>query len=165
MGFHWVNPSVKHPAHTADQGFTLVEALMAMAIFMLGFGGLYVFFNLSQHSVMASERRMYLNMMGDRIIQTIAADGQRSATDPANPFVTPSLYAGSLNSCNYTDTDVRQSWCQDLNRNVGSYNATSGKENRQVEVINDGTGLIVNIVLIIADGQVSAYFTRKLRQL
>ncbi len=148
-----------------DQGFTLVEALVAMAIFMLGFGGLYVFFNLSQHSVMESERRMYLNLMGDRIIQTIAAEGQRSATDTANPFVTPSLYAGSLNVCNYDASDVRQSWCEDLNGNVGPYKATSGKERRQVDLINDGTGLIVNVALIIADGQVSAYFTRKLRQL
>jgi len=151
--------------HSAEQGFTLVEALVAMAIFMLGFGGLYVFFNLSQHSVMESERRMYLNLMGDRIIQTIAAEAQRSATDPLNPFVTPSQYAGSLNSCNYNATDVRQTWCQELNGNVGPYNAASGKENRQVDLVNDGTGLIVNVALVIADGKVSAYFTRKLRQL
>ena len=155
---------MRRSLNEAQQGFTLVEALVAMAIFMLGFGGLYVFFNLSQHSVMESERRMYLNLMGDRIIQTIAAEGQRSASDPANPFVTPSQYAGSLNNCNFDADDVRQSWCTDLNTNVGAYNATSGNENRQVDLINDGTGLIVNVALIIADGKVSAYFTRKLRQ-
>lgn len=148
-----------------EEGVTLVEALMAMAIFMLGFAGLYVFFNLSQHSVMESERRLYLNLMGDRIIQTIAAEGQRSTTDPLNPFLTPAIYAGSLNACSYDAGDVRQSWCQDLNTNVGPYNATSGKENRQVELVNDGTGLIVNVSLIVADGKVSAYFTRKMRQL
>lgn len=148
-----------------ESGFTLVEALVAMAIFMLGFGGLYVFYALSQHSIVESERRMYLNLLGDRIVQTIAAEAQRSATDPANPFVSPSLYAGSLNACTFASSDVRQSWCQDLNANVGPYNATSGKENRQIELANDGTGLIVNVALIVSDGQVSAYFTRKLRQL
>lgn len=148
-----------------EKGFTLVEALVSMAIFMLGFGGLYVFFGLSQHSIVESESRMYLNLMGDRIIQTIAAEAQRSPTDPANPFVTPTLYAGSLNACSYSSTDVRQSWCQDLNTNVGPYNASSAKENRQIELFNDGTGLIVNVLLIVSDGQVSAYFTRKLRQL
>ena len=150
---------------SAQSGFTLVEALVAMAIFMIGFGGLYVFFNFSQHSVMESERRMYLNLMGDRIIQTIAAETQRSASDSLNPFNAPSTYAGSLNACNYSDTDIRQDWCKDLNTNVGPYNASSGKENRLVELVNDGTGLIVNVSLIIADGKVSAYFTRKLRQL
>ena len=148
-----------------QQGFTLVEALVAMAIFMLGFGGLYVFFNLSQHSVMESERRMYLNLMGDRIIQSIAAEGQRSPSDQLNPFLVPGNYAGSLNACTYDAADVRQSWCQDLNANVGPYNAASGKENRQIDLVNDGTGLILNVSLIVADGKVSAYFTRKLRQL
>lgn len=148
-----------------QQGFTLVEALVAMAIFMLGFGGLYVFFALSQHSVMESERRMYLNLMGDRIVQTIAAEAQLSATDPLNPFVSPSLYAGSLNVCNYDSKDVRQSWCQDLDTNVGPYNPLSGNEDRHVDVVNDGTGLIVDVALVISDGKISAYFTRKLRQL
>lgn len=151
--------------YSSQQGITLVEALVAMAIFMLGFGSLYVFFNLSQHSVLESERRLYLNLMGDRIIQTIAAEAQRSASDPLNPFVMPANYAGSLNVCNYDADDVRQSWCQDLNTNVGPYNAASGQEDRQVNLINDGTGLIVNISFVIADGKLSAYFTRKLRQL
>mgnify|MGYP003585815559 FL=1 len=151
--------------YSSQQGITLVEALVAMAIFMLGFGSLYVFFNLSQHSVLESERRLYLNLMGDRIIQTIAAEAQRSASDPLNPFVMPANYAGSLNVCNYDADDVRQSWCQDLNTNVGPYNAPSGLEHRQVSLINDGTGLIVNISFVIADGKLSAYFTRKLRQL
>lgn len=151
--------------YSSEQGITLVEALVAMAIFMLGFGSLYVFFNLSQHSVVESERRLYLNLMGDRIIQTVAAEAQRSASDPLNPFVSPANYTGSLNVCNYDADDVRQSWCQDLNTNVGPYNAASGQEDRQVNLINDGTGLIVNISFVIADGKLSAYFTRKLRQL
>ncbi len=156
---------LKHSEIGAQSGFTLVEALVAMAIFMLGFGGLYVFFNLSQHSVMESERRMYLNLMGDRIIQTIAAEGQRSVSDPLNPFTNPARYAGNLNACTYDATDVRQSWCQDLNTNVGPFNPSSGNEDRQVDLTNDGTGLIVNVSLLVADGKVSAYFTRKLRQL
>lgn len=146
-------------------GFTLVEALVAMAIFMLGFGGLYVFYALSQHSIRESEHRLFLNMLGDRIIQTVAAEAQRSSTDPDNPFVNPSRYSGSLNSCDYNDTDIRQSWCKDLEKNVGPYSVISGNEIRKVALNNDGTGLIINVSLVVADGRISAYFTRKLRQL
>jgi prepilin-type N-terminal cleavage/methylation domain-containing protein len=147
------------------QGFTLVESLVAMAIFMLGFSGLYFFYNLSQHTIADSEKRMYVNLMADRIVQTIAAEAQRPTTDALNPFVNPNQYSGSLNACNYGATDNRQSWCLDLNTNVGPYNPTSGKEDRKVEMQNDGTGLIVNVSLIIANGNVSAFYTRKLRAL
>jgi len=147
-------------------GFTLVEALVAMAIFTVGFSGLYFFYNLSQHSIADAEKRMYVNLMSDRIIQTIASEGQRSVTDLLNPFIYPSKYSGSLNNCGiYSAGDVRQAWCLDLNTNIGPYNATSGSENRQVDVLNDGTGLIVNITLITGNGAVGAYYTRKLRQL
>ena len=54
---------IVNQTYSSQQGITLVEALVAMAIFMLGFGSLYVFFNLSQHSVVESERRLYLNLM------------------------------------------------------------------------------------------------------
>lgn len=154
-----------NPKPSAMAGFTLVEALVAMAIFMIGFSGLYFLFNLSQLTVIDSEKRMHINLMADRIIQTIAAEGQRSATDPLNPFGNPSKYSGSLNACSYPANDDRQSWCQDLVTNIGPYNPASGLENRQVDVQNDGTGLIINVTLITSDGQVGAYYTRKLRQL
>lgn len=150
----------------AMSGFTLVEALVAMAIFTIGFSGLYFFYNLSQHAVVDAEKRMYVNLMSDRIIQTIASEAQRPVTDPLNPFISPDKYSGSLTSCNaYQTGDVRQSWCLDLNTNIGPYNASSGAETRRVDVQNDGTGLIVNVMVITANGDVGAYYTRKLRQL
>jgi prepilin-type N-terminal cleavage/methylation domain-containing protein len=153
-------------AAKAMAGFTLVEALVAMAIFTIGFSGLYFFYNLSQHTIADAEKRMYVNLMSDRIIQTIASEAQRPSTDALNPFLNPTKYSGSLNNCsNYSAGDVRQSWCLDLNSNIGPYNASSGAENRQVDLQNDGTGLIVNVTLITANGAVGAYYTRKLRQI
>jgi prepilin-type N-terminal cleavage/methylation domain-containing protein len=69
-----------------DQGFTLVEAMVAMVIFTLGFSGLYFFYGISQQVIADSEKRMYINLMGDRIVETIAAEGMRSVSDPLNPF-------------------------------------------------------------------------------
>jgi type II secretory pathway pseudopilin PulG len=157
--------STKTLGHNRMAGFTLVEALVAMAIFMIGFSGLYFLFNLSQTTVIDSEKRMHINLMADRIIQTIAAQGQLPATDPLNPFSNPGKYSGSLNACNYAADDDRQAWCQDLVTNIGPYNASSGLESRQVDLLNDGTGLIINVTLITSNGQVGAYYTRKLRQL
>lgn len=156
--------SIHHARKIA--GFTLVEALVAMAIFTIGFSGLYFFYNLSQHSIVDAEKRMYVNLMSDRILQTIASKAKRSGADILNPFVNPDKYSGSLSNCAaYSAGDVRQSWCLDINTNIGPFNASSGKEIRQVDLQNDGTGLIVNVTLITADGAVSAYYTRKLRQL
>lgn len=146
-------------------GFTLVEALVAMVIFTLGFSGLYFFYGISQQVIAESEKRMYINLMGDRIIETIAAEGMRAVTDPLNPFLTPSQYSGSLANCNYNTGDTRQAWCLDLNSNIGALNPTSGNEIRQIDVVNDGTGLIINVSLVTGGGGISAYFTRKLRQL
>ena len=147
------------------QGFTLVEALVAMVIFTLGFSGLYFFYGISQQVIAESEKRMYINLMGDRIIETIAAEGMRAVTDPLNPFLTPSQYSGSLANCNYNTGDTRQAWCLDLNSNIGALNSASGNEIRQIDVVNDGTGLIINVSLVTGGGNISAYFTRKLRQL
>jgi Tfp pilus assembly protein PilV len=142
-----------------------VEAMVAMVIFTVGFSGLYFFFGLSQQVITDAEKRMSINFMADRIIETIAAEGMRASTDPLNPFINPNQYAGSLASCTYAASDDRQGWCTDLNTNIGPFNVSTGLEIRQVDVVNDGTGLIVNISLVTNGGAISAYFTRKLRQL
>jgi prepilin-type N-terminal cleavage/methylation domain-containing protein len=145
-----------------ESGFTLIEALVAMVIFSIGFSGLYFFFATAQQSTASAEKQMYLNLMADRIIETISAESRRASTDILNPFVTPTTYSGSLTSCVFSD--VRQSWCLDLNTAVGPYNAASGLEVRQVDVINDISGLIVNVSLVTDGGKVRTYFTRKIRK-
>lgn len=148
-----------------ESGFTLVEALVAMVIFTVGFSGLFFFYSLSQQTITDSSRRLGINLIANRIIDTVAAEAQRPLADSKNPFVTPSMYSADLRSCNYNANDVRQAWCSDLNTLVGAYNPASGKESRLVTVVNDGTGVIVDIVIITSDGTVSAYFSRKIRQL
>lgn len=161
----YLDPVNFSSASQGVEGFTLIEALVAMAVFTIGFSGLYFFYSLSQHSINDAEKRLYINLMASRIIETVAAEGQRLPTDNLNPFLNTTQYSGSLNNCNYAATDDRQLWCLDLVSNIGPYNPSSGLENRQVDIVNDGTGLIVNVTLITANGKVGAYYTRKLRQL
>lgn len=136
-----------------------------MTIFTIGFSGLYFFFSISQQVIADSEKRMYINLMADRIVETISAQAMRASTDPLNPFVNAIQYAGSLANCSsYNIGDDRRAWCEDLNANIGAFNAASGQEIRQVDVVNDGTGLIVDVSLVTSDGVISAYFTQKLRK-
>lgn len=150
-----------------ELGFTLLEALVAMAIFMLGFSGLYFFYGITQQSIVNSEKRMYLNFMGDRIIQTIAARAHLPINDLLNPFNGNgdgeiAIYSGSMNTCNSLTGDLKI-WCDELNLNVGSYNPSSSKESRVVNVVRDGANIVVNVSLVVDDGNVSAFYTRKLR--
>ncbi len=150
---------------SASQGFTLVEALVGMVVFTVGFSGLFLFFNISQQVISDSQRKMHLNFVANQIIETIAAQAKRHAADPLNPFVSAAQYAGSLANCNYGAADERQLWCLQLNSDVGVFNPVSGKEVREIELINDGTGLIINVSLIVSHGAVSVFYSRKLRQI
>jgi prepilin-type N-terminal cleavage/methylation domain-containing protein len=147
-----------------EKGFTLIEALVALAIFSIGFSGIYLFFNHAQYVVTEAQKRMRLNLLANQIAETIAAQTQRSASDPLNPFVSPDLYSGSLVACSYGSTDSRQAWCLQLNQDVGPFNPISGKEQRDIALLNDGTGLIINVTLIAGGGSISAFYSRKLRQ-
>lgn len=147
------------------QGFTLIEAIVAMVIFTLGFSGLYFFYGASQRVIVDSETRLYVNLMADRIIETIAAEGMRTKTDPLNPFVNAAQYSADLANCTYGTNDVRQTWCTDLNANIGKLNPITGQELRQVSVTNDGSGVIIDVTIIASGGSISTFFTRKLRQL
>jgi prepilin-type N-terminal cleavage/methylation domain-containing protein len=146
-----------------EEGFTLVEALVAMLVFSIGFTGLYFFFSISQKAIVLSEKRMHLNLMADRILQTIESEARRDPADPLNPFVNQSIYAGNIANCGFNSSDIRQIWCLDMNSNIGPLNPASGKEIRQVDLLMDSGNLIVNVSLVSEGGKVSSYFTRKIR--
>ena len=158
--------SQNHGAHSMT-GFTLVESLVAMAIFSIGFGGLYFLYSYAQLAITRSEQRMYLNLMGDRILQTIASESQRSLVDPLNPFKDTSKYSGSLLDCNaYPNSppgvDFRYDWCNDLVQNIGPVDPKMDK--RQIVITKDVFGnLIIEVTLTAGSGSVNTFFSRKLR--
>ena len=152
-----------------SKGFTLIEALVSLALFAIAFSGLYLFFGMAQQANNNSEKKMYLNLMANQILETITAETARSDTDALNPFMTPTAYNADLSDCaTYTAPDVRQTWCSELNASVGPHKGVHADEVRTIEVAKDGDNLIVDVALTVDDGSgstnlVKAYFTRKIR--
>ena len=137
---------------TKNKGFTLIEALVSLALFAIAFSGLYFFFGMAQQANNNSEKRIYLNLMTNQIIETIHAEAFRADGDILSPFVTPASYNANLSDCStYSAPDVRHTWCTELNAAIGPHKGVHADEVRTVEVVKDETNLIVNVTLV-ADG-------------
>jgi prepilin-type N-terminal cleavage/methylation domain-containing protein len=156
------------------QGFTLIEAIVAMVIFAIGFTGLYFLFSVALQSVSNTEKKMYLNLMSNRIIETIATQAQNNGSE----LFDPSLYQVNLTNCdliNPTTMMIAKTWCNDLNKQIGAYRGLTG-EIRSITIqgplggtlLATDTSLIVNISFSVPGGQganmVSTYATKKIRK-
>lgn len=152
-------------------GFTLIEAIVSMVMFGVSFAGLFLLFGIAQQTSINTQKKMFLNLMANRIVETIANEGTNTNT-AINPFSVPALYNGSISDCTvYAITDVpnyKYHWCNDLKEQVGPFSGYSGEE-RMVSVVMEGADLYVDVSLIVdggMDGQnlVRSYFSRRLRQ-
>jgi prepilin-type N-terminal cleavage/methylation domain-containing protein len=151
-----------------QQGFTLIEAIVALVVFAISFSGLFLFFGTAQQTSINTQKKMALNMMANEIIETIAIEGKRAASDPLNPFLIQLTYEGNLTNCSdFPDSDIRYDWCMYLNEYAGPYNGFPDEE-RRVELTLEGTDLIVDVSFVVdgsGDGRnlVQTYLSRKLR--
>jgi len=136
-----------------NKGFTIIEAIVSLAIFAIAFSGLYFFFGMAHQAYNNSEKRMHLNLMANHILDTIHAEAYRSDADVANPFVTPASYNANLSDCStYTAPDVRHTWCTELDASVGPHKGVHADEVRTVEVVKDEAYLIANVTLVVDAG-------------
>ena len=154
-----------------QSGFTLIEAIISLMMFGISYAALFLLFGIAQQTSINTEKKMFLNLMANRIIETIANEGTNT-TPSMNPFTTPSSYHGSLNDCSiYSASDspkYKFEWCTDLQAQVGGFNEYPGEE-RTVSVVKEGNDLLIDVTLIIDGGSdgsnlVQAYFSRRLRQ-
>tara|TARA_B100001175_G_scaffold283771_1_gene263754 strand:+ start:356 stop:661 length:306 start_codon:yes stop_codon:yes gene_type:complete len=89
----------KHILNKNNQsGFTLIEAIISLVMFGISFAGLFLLFGIAQQTSMNTQKKMFLNIMANRIVETIANEGTNTDTT-INPFNNQSLYDGSLNDC------------------------------------------------------------------
>ena len=156
---------------SCQKGFTLIEAIVSMVMFGISFAGLFLLFGIAQQTSTNTQKKMFLNLMANRIIETIANEGTNTNT-AINPFNDQTHYHGSLSDCSIyalTDTpNYKYHWCNDLKEQVGPFSGYSGEE-RMVNVVKEGENLYVDVSLIVdggMDGQnlVQSYFSRQLRQ-
>lgn len=156
------------------EGFTLIEAVVAMVIFAIGFTGLYFLFSVALQSVSNTEKKMYLNLMSNRIIETIATQFQNNGTIVFDP----NLYQVNLTNCaliNPATMMIARAWCDDLNKQIGAYRGLIG-ETRNITIqgplggtlLDTDASLVVNISFSVPSGQganmVSTYATKKIRK-
>ena len=158
----------KHILNKNNQsGFTLIEAIISLVMFGISFAGLFLLFGIAQQTSMNTQKKMFLNIMANRIVETIANEGTNTDTT-INPFNNQSLYDGSLNDCTTGLSSYRLEWCTDLQNQVGGFTGYEGEE-RTVSVVKDGGDLLINISLVVdggSDGEnlVQSYFSRRLRK-
>lgn len=158
----------KHLLNKNNQsGFTLIEAIISLVMFGISFAGLFLLFGIAQQTSMNTQKKMFLNIMANRIVETIANEGTNTDTT-INPFNNQSLYDGSLNDCTVGLSSYKLEWCTDLQNQVGGFTGYDGEE-RTVSVVKDGSDLLINISLVVdggSDGEnlVQSYFSRRLRK-
>ena len=158
----------KHLLNKNNQsGFTLIEAIISLVMFGISFAGLFLLFGIAQQTSMNTQKKMFLNIMANRIVETIANEGTNTDTT-INPFNNQSIYDGSLNDCTVGLSSYKLEWCTDLQNQVGGFTGYDGEE-RTVSVVKDGSDLLINISLVVdggSDGEnlVQSYFSRRLRK-
>ncbi|MEO1942887.1 MAG: type II secretion system protein, partial [Candidatus Thioglobus sp.] len=70
---------------TSQLGFTLIEAIISLLVFGISFAGLFLLFGIAQQTAINAEKRMFLNLMANRIVENIANEGANVSAS-INPF-------------------------------------------------------------------------------
>jgi len=132
-----------------ELGLSILEALVAVVIFILGLAGIYMMLTLSNRAMISSIERDKLNMVSAMVIESMTIDTANIATyDDTDCYVSPS--GSSLKDRN------RKKWAEkykkiiearDSSGNVIS-DAKEGSEDCKVEV-KEITGENAHMITII----------------
>jgi prepilin-type N-terminal cleavage/methylation domain-containing protein len=107
-------------------GFTLIEALVSVALIGIGFMGFQGFYGFAQSSLQRTTERIQANFAAQAMIEQIATD--------TTAGVNPTVYAGNLTEC-ASLTTKRKTWCDRISAIAGKAPAVlPAFEARKVEV-------------------------------
>jgi len=134
---------------TDQQGFTLIEALISVAIMAIGFAGVYTLVGVSDHILQNSIDRETLNFQANEIIETLHSDQSNLAE-----------YSGkSLSSCTSLKASKGKEkqlkrmkrWCERVKGEVGQ---KRNSDTRKIHVVKKTfNGKNFNIVAIELSGK------------
>ena len=141
-----------------ESGLSILEALVAVVIFILGLAGIYMMSTLSNRAMISSIERDKLNMVSAMVIESMTIDTDNIENyDNTNCWDT---YESS-NSSSLKDRN-RKKWAEKYRKVIqskdkdGNINyAKEGSEDCKVEVkeINDENAYMITIIMTRKDGK------------
>ena len=142
-----------------QQGFTLIESLVSVAMLAIGFAGVFALVGVSDRMLHDSMEREELNYLSKEVVETLYTDPSSIET-----------YQGKdLSDCGALATEkgkerqfeLMKRWCERLNNEMG---AKQGQDRRKIHVTKktiDGADVyVVAIELTSKDGKNSSWVKR-----
>lgn len=95
----------------AAAGFTLIEALVSVAVIGIGFMGFQGFYGFAQSSLQRTTERIQANFAAQAMMEQIATD--------TSAGIVPTVYAGTLTQC-ASLTSRKKTWCDRISAIAGA---------------------------------------------
>ena len=139
-----------------QSGLSILEALIAVVVFILGLAGIYMMSTLSNRAMISSIERDKLNMVSAMVIESMTIDTDNIATyDNTNCYESSS--GSSLKDRN------RKKWAEKYKKIIEARDSSGnvinqdkeGEEDCKVEVkdIKDENAHMITIIMIRKDGK------------
>jgi len=118
-----------------QKGFTLIEALVSVAIFAIGFAGVYALVGVSDRVLQNSVNRQQLNFQANEIVETLNSDPRNIAEYHGKNLGRCS----SLSVSKGKDEQLKRlkRWCE---RSSGETGEKKSNDQRRIQVIKKSLG-------------------------
>ena len=137
-----------------EEGISILEALVAVIIFILGFAGIYMMSTLSNRAMISSIERDKLNMVSAMVIESMTID-----TANIVKYDNTNCYEASSGS-SLIETANRKKWAEKYKKIIGERDssgnvAKEGSEDCKVEVkvIQNENAHMITIIMTRKNGK------------
>lgn len=124
-----------------DDGFSLIEAMIATLIMSITFAGVYTMAGYSSISLKNSIDRQKMQLIANQILESISSDYANIDSYNNMDFITCTAPTGAQTQTYHQN---RYKWCRMLNDAVGT---PAVGDTRKITIVTSGTSRIMSIVL------------------
>jgi len=143
------------------QGFTLIEALMSVAIMAIGFAGVYAIVGVSNKVLMDTVDKQKLGYQTSEIMETLYSDKANLLTYHGRDLSNCTTITPSPTGTDTDQIDYLKSWCKKVEGEIGQ--KKSG-DSRLIRVVKQKVGAkdvyLVSIDINGKSNKKSVYMTR-----